>query len=159
LPYNSKTRNYTKYLRPLLKSWLKNLSSEYIYAEQIPNRTWDMCLQSWSCRSQRRETFSLKFWLWRQVPKKWQITRGFMFWRFLSWGIDYRTEIFKSCFEESLFWILTTLFPTVTWLSTRKFMTCFVFLSMPESTFLRWVWSGSGERWTCSHLDKNYVYQ
>jgi hypothetical protein len=35
LPSNSKTTNHTKYSRLLLKSWLKTLSNEYIYAEQI----------------------------------------------------------------------------------------------------------------------------
>ncbi len=29
----------------------------------------------------------LIIWLWRPIPKKWEETRGFMFWRFLSWDI------------------------------------------------------------------------
>jgi hypothetical protein len=33
-----------------------------------------------------------KFWLWRQVPENWQVTRGFPVWFFLSWGIDCWTK-------------------------------------------------------------------
>jgi hypothetical protein len=78
-----------------LKNWLKNLSNECIYGKQNPNRTRDIWLQSWPFRSQRKQTFSPKFWLWKPAPKKCRVTRGFMFWFFLSWGIDYRKKVQK----------------------------------------------------------------
>ncbi len=37
-----------------------------------------------------------KFWLWRQEPENWQLTRGFPVWFFLSWGIDYWIKSEKS---------------------------------------------------------------
>ncbi len=86
--YNQKTTNLTKLTIILSKSWPKNLSSEYIYAEQNPNRTQGIGFQSCPLRSQRRLTFSLKFWLWKQVPENWQAIRGFMLRLFLSWGIE-----------------------------------------------------------------------
>jgi hypothetical protein len=61
-----------------LESWLKDLSNEYIYAEQNPNRTRDIGFQSWRFRSQSRLGVPPMFWLWRQVPENWQVTRGFM---------------------------------------------------------------------------------
>ncbi len=70
----------------LSKSWLKNLSNEYKYVEQNPNRTRDICLQSWPFHCQKRPRHSLKF--WRQVPENWQVTKSFMVCFFLSWGID-----------------------------------------------------------------------
>ncbi len=79
-----------------MKSWLKNLLIEYIYAEQNPNRTWDIWFQSWPFRSEKRIANSTKFWLWRQVPENWQATWGFMVWLFLSWGIDYQIKNKKA---------------------------------------------------------------
>ncbi len=96
-----------------MKSWLKNLSNEYIYAEQNPSRTRDISIQSWPFRSRKRPRVSLKFWLWRSVPEKWQVTRGFMLWFFLNWSIDYQIKNSKTKFGRITFWILTTLFPTV----------------------------------------------
>jgi hypothetical protein len=83
---------------PWLKSWLKNLSNEYIYAEQNTSRTRDISFQSWPFRSQSKLTFSHKFSLWGQVPEKWQVTRDFMLQLFLSWGIDYWIKNKKSKF-------------------------------------------------------------
>ncbi len=79
-----------------MKSWLKKLSIEYIYAEQNPNRTWDIWFQSWPFRSEKRIANSTKFWLWRPVPGKWAATWGFMAWLFLSWGIDYQIKNKKT---------------------------------------------------------------
>ncbi len=87
-----------------MESWLKNLSNEYIYAEQNPNRTWDIWIQSWPFRSRKRPCFSTKYWLWRQVPEKWEVTRGFMVWFFLSWGIDYRKKNKKTKFGRITSW-------------------------------------------------------
>jgi hypothetical protein len=87
-----KTKNLIDLLYDPLKSWPKNLSNEYIYAEQNPNRTRDICFQSWACRSQSRLTISTKFWLWWLVPRMWQVTRGVIVWLFLSWGVDYRIK-------------------------------------------------------------------
>jgi hypothetical protein len=111
--------------------------SIYVYVKQIPNRTRDICFQSWPCRcrSQRSGTLSLNFWLWRKVSKNWQVTRGFMFWRFLSWGIDYRTENFKSWFWRITFWIYpfwTTLFPSVS-----KWVHHFDLLGLISKNFIR----------------------
>jgi hypothetical protein len=80
----------------IIEKLTKNLSIEYIYVEQNLNRSWDIWLQSWPCRSQKWETLSLLFWLWRQVPENWQLTRDFMLWCFLSWGIDYRIKSEKT---------------------------------------------------------------
>ncbi len=96
-----------------MKSWLKNLSKEYIYAEQNPNRTRDICFQSRPFRNPEWLTVFLKFSLWGWVPKKWQVTRGFLLWFFLSWGIDYQKKVRKQNLEESPPGLLTTLFPTV----------------------------------------------
>jgi hypothetical protein len=51
----------------------------------------------------KRLAFSPKFWLWSEVPKNWQVARGFMLWCFLSWGVDYRIKKNHNP-EESLFW-------------------------------------------------------
>jgi hypothetical protein len=48
----------------LLKSWLKNLSNEYIYAEENLNRTRDICFQSWPFHRQSRLGVPPMFWLW-----------------------------------------------------------------------------------------------
>ncbi len=85
-----------KLLNTSLKSWLKNLLIEYIYAEQNPNRTWDIWFQSWPFRSEKRLANSTKFWLWRSVPGKWAATWGFMVWLFLSWSIDYQIKNKKT---------------------------------------------------------------
>ncbi len=48
-------------------------------------------------------TISPKFWLWRQVPEKWQVTRGFMVWLFLEyWLLNKKEEnkIWKNHFPE-----------------------------------------------------------
>ncbi len=82
--------------------------SIYTYAEQNPNRTRDICLQSWPFRS----PFRLTVFTLRAGTKKWQVTR-FLLWFFLSWGIDYKKKSSKTKFERITFWILTTLFPTV----------------------------------------------
>ncbi len=124
MPSNSKTRNYKKYSRPSLKSWLKKLFNEYIYAEQNPTVTRDIGFQSWPCCSQKWETLSLKFPLWRPVPKNWQVTRSFMVWFFLSWGVDCWTENLRSWFRRITllnynhpishcvsFWISTSIYP------------------------------------------------
>ncbi len=93
-----KVWNLMKITNTLLKSWLKNLSNEYIYAEGNLNRSWDIWFQSWLFRNQKRLLFSPKFWLWRQVQENWQVKRGFMVWFFLSWGIDCRIETWKYRF-------------------------------------------------------------
>jgi hypothetical protein len=49
----------------------------------------------------------------RTVPEKLQVTRGFMLWFFLNWGIDYRIKNEKTNSGRITFLILTTLFPTV----------------------------------------------
>jgi hypothetical protein len=87
-----------------LESWLKNLSNEYIYAEQNPNRTRVTGLQNWPFRIQKRPTFSLKFWLWTQVPENWGKTRGFMLFLVLSWGIDYRKKSSETWFGRITSW-------------------------------------------------------
>ncbi len=63
-----------------LKSWLKTLSNEYIYAEQNPNRTRDICFEEiGGCK-------------------------GFLLWFFLSWSIDYRTKSAKAKFKKITSW-------------------------------------------------------
>ncbi len=104
LSYNQKTTWLTKLTIILSKSWPKNLSNKYIYAEQNSSRTQDIGFQSWPLRSQKRLTFSLKFWLWRQVPENWQATRDFMLWFFLSWGINYRTKNSKTKSKRMTSW-------------------------------------------------------
>ncbi len=94
-----------KLLNTSLKSWLKNLLIEYIYAEQNPNRTWDIWFQSWPFRSEKRIANSTKFSLWRPVPGKWAATWGFMVWLFLSWGIDYQIKNKKTQSGRITFWI------------------------------------------------------
>ncbi len=89
------------------KSWSKNFSNEYIYAEQNPNRIRDIRFQSWPCRSQKWYTISLKFWLWRQVPENWQAIRTFShpishcndadYWRILF----FNNLHFNQCFSKS----------------------------------------------------------
>ncbi len=78
---------------------------KYKYVEQNPNQSGDISFQSWPCCSKRRNTISLKFWLWRPVPENWQVTRGFPVWFFLSWGIDYRIKSEKAkcgCFNNPI---------------------------------------------------------
>jgi hypothetical protein len=96
-----------------LKSWLENLSNEYIYAVQNMNRTRNISFQSWPFRSQSRLGDPPKFSLWTQVPKKRQVTRGFLLWFFLSWRLTIEEKVRKQNLEESLFRFLTILFPTV----------------------------------------------
>ncbi len=60
--------------------------------------------QSWPLCWQKRSTDSTNFWLWRQVPENWQVTRGFMLWLFLSWGIDYWTKNAKTKSGKFTFW-------------------------------------------------------
>ncbi len=91
---------FTKLPNTSLESWPKNLSNEYIYAEQNPNRTRDISFQSWRFRSQSRLGVPPMFWLWGQVPKKWQVTRGFWLWFFLSWGIYYWKKSSETKFER-----------------------------------------------------------
>ncbi len=89
----------TNYTRPIPLKFLFRFFHYFYYdkyVEQNPNRTRDISFQSWPCRSQKRNTISLKFWLWRQVPENWQLTRGFPVWFFLSWGIDYRIKSEKA---------------------------------------------------------------
>jgi hypothetical protein len=75
-----------------------------IYAEQNPNRTRDICFQNWPFRNQKWLTVFLKFSLWRRVPENWQVTRGFMLWSFLSWGIDYRNKSSETKFGRITSW-------------------------------------------------------
>jgi hypothetical protein len=104
LTSSQKTKNLINFLHNLLKSWLPDLSNEYIYAEQNPNRARDIGVQSWPFRSQKRPTVSLKFSLWRQVPGSWQVTRGIMLWLFLSWGIDCWIKSWKTRFGRITSW-------------------------------------------------------
>ncbi len=87
-----------------MKIWPKTLSNEYKHAEQNLNKTRDICAQSWPCRRQENLTFSLNFWLWRQVPEKWQVTRGFILWLFRSWGIDCQIRNLKAKFGRITSW-------------------------------------------------------
>ncbi len=64
------------------------------------NRTRVIGFQSWPFRSEKSYAFFLKFWLWRQVPEKWQVTRDFTLWFILSWGIDHREKNKKTWFEK-----------------------------------------------------------
>ncbi len=70
--YNQKNIKFTKLTNISLESWQKNLSNEYIYVEQNLNTSRDISFQSWRFRSQSRLAVPPKFWLWRQVPKKFQ---------------------------------------------------------------------------------------
>jgi hypothetical protein len=47
--------NLMKITNACLKSWLKNLSNECIYAEQNLNITREICFQSWPPRSQKKD--------------------------------------------------------------------------------------------------------
>ncbi len=103
MPYIFRTKNLTNFPYTSLESWLKTLSNEYIYAEQNPNRTRAISIQSWPLCWQKRLGDSPKFSLWRQVPENWQVTRGFLLWFFLSWSIDYRIKSEKTKSERSTF--------------------------------------------------------
>jgi hypothetical protein len=52
----------------------------------------------------RENKFSPKFWLWKPAPKMSRVTRSFMFWFFLSWGIDYRKKSSKTKSERMTSW-------------------------------------------------------
>jgi hypothetical protein len=99
---NRKISKLTKLSYTSLKSWLKNLSNEYIYAEQNPSKTRDIWFQSWSSRSQKASKFSLKFWLCRPVPENWGVPRGYVLWFFLSWGINYCTFNEFGCVDTKI---------------------------------------------------------
>ncbi len=55
-------------LRHIIKKLTKNLSNEYIYAEQFSNRIRSNWLKSWTSRREKSSNFSQKFSLWRSVP-------------------------------------------------------------------------------------------
>jgi hypothetical protein len=59
--YNQKTIKLTN---NSLERWPKNISNEYIYAEQNMNRSRDINFQSWRFCSQSRLAVPPKFWLW-----------------------------------------------------------------------------------------------
>jgi hypothetical protein len=105
LAYNSKTGKVTMIASKPLKTWSKNLSNEYIYAEQNPNRTWAVGFQSWPYRSRNRQTPFLKFSLWMSVTAKCGASKSFISWFFLSWGIDYWIKNQKTKSGRITFWI------------------------------------------------------
>ncbi len=82
-----------------MKSWLKNLSNEYIHAEQNLNTRY--LPPKLTLSQPKKITISPKFWLWRQVPEIWQVTRGFMLWFFLSKGIVNRIKGSKTKFGRN----------------------------------------------------------
>jgi hypothetical protein len=110
---SQKIKKITKFSNKSLKSWPKNLSNEYKYAELNLSRTRDISFQSWLFHSQSRLEVPPKFSLWRQVPENWQVSRGFLLWLFLNLSIDYRKKVQKQNLEESLLGLSSTLFPTV----------------------------------------------
>ncbi len=105
LPYNWKTIKVSKFWYTSSKSWLKNLSNEYIYSEQSTSRSRDICFQSWPFYSPNRPGFFLKFWLWRPIPKNWGQTREFLLWLSLSWGTDNQINHKKTWFGRITSWI------------------------------------------------------
>ncbi len=105
LSCSQKTTGLVRFSCPSQKIWLQNLSNEYIYAEQNPNRTRDIRVQSWHFLSRKRPRFSPKFSLRKYLPENWQVTKGFMMWLFLNWSIDYQIENKKTKFGRITFWI------------------------------------------------------
>jgi hypothetical protein len=112
---NLKTTTLTKLSYTSLKSWLKNLSNEYIYAELNSSKTWDISFQSCPLRWQKRLTISTKFWLWRPMLGNRRQPGVLYFGVFLVGALTIKQKTQKHDLKESLPGFMTTLLPTVTW--------------------------------------------